>query len=446
MMQPAIQLHGIGKSYRIGARLEKYRTLRDAVQRAFAAPFHALRARCSPEPCPDNGASAEIFHALHDVSFEVGQGELVGIIGRNGAGKSTLLKILSRITEPTAGYADIHGRVASLLEVGTGFHAELTGRENVYLNGGILGMKKAEITRKFDEIVAFAEVEKFIDTPVKHYSSGMELRLAFAVAAHLEPEILLVDEVLAVGDARFQKKCLAKMEDVGQRGRTVLFVSHNMPAVTRLCKRCLLLDGGRLVKDGPSHEVVGAYLHADTGTTAAREWPDAATAPAGDIARLRAVKVRDQEGRVSEAIDIRTPLSVEMTFEVRRRGSVLLPFFQFFNEEGILAFEVNDLDAHWRGRPRPEGQYRSSVRVPGNLLSEGTLFVTAGVLSEGNTVQFYESDAVAFQVIDSMDGDSARGDYGGSMSGVVRPLLTWKTDFTGPVCPARDAVLDPSDQ
>ena len=429
MNQPAIQLHGIGKSYRIGARMEKYRTLRDSVQRALAAPYRALRAKWSPQSCPDR-AEAEIFHALEDVSFEVGRGELVGIIGRNGAGKSTLLKILSRITEPTTGYADIHGRVASLLEVGTGFHAELTGRENIYLNGGILGMKKAEITRKFDEIVAFAEVEKFIDTPVKRYSSGMELRLAFAVAAHLEPEILLVDEVLAVGDARFQKKCLSKMEDVGQHGRTVLFVSHNMPAVTRLCKRCLLLEGGRLAKDGPSHEVVGAYLHSEAGTTASREWPDPQDAPAGEFVRLRAVKVRDPEGRVSEAVDIRKPVSVEMTFEVERDGAVLLPFFLFYNEEGVLAFAVNDLDPEWRGRPRPAGEYRSSVRIPGNLLAEGTLFVGAGVSSEGNTLQFYEGEAVAFHIIDSLDGDSARGDFAGTMTGVVRPMLEWTTEFS----------------
>jgi lipopolysaccharide transport system ATP-binding protein len=308
---------------------------------------------------------------------------------------------------------------------------ELTGRENVYLNGAILGMRKSEIDCKFDEIVDFAEMERFIDTPVKRYSSGMQLRLAFAVAAHLEPEILLVDEVLAVGDARFQKKCLSKMEDVGQHGRTVLFVSHNMPAVTRLCKRCLLLEGGRLVKDGPSHEVVGAYLHADAGTTGAREWRDPATAPAGDIARLRAVKVRDHEGRVCEAIDIRKPVNVEMTFEVTRDGALLLPFFQFYNDEGVLAFEANDLDPNWRGRPRPEGEYKSSVRIPGNLLSEGSLFVTAGLTSEGPTLQFYESDTVAFQVIDSLDGDSARGDYAGHMHGVIRPMLQWSTQFKG---------------
>jgi homopolymeric O-antigen transport system ATP-binding protein len=425
----AIKVTDVGKTYRIGAKLEKYKTLRDSLSRAVTVPYRALRQKLSPGACHRSRSSQETFRALQNVSFEVAQGEIVGIVGRNGAGKSTLLKILSRITEPDQGSIEYFGRISSLLEVGTGFHMELTGRENVYLNGAILGMRKNEIDRKFDEIVDFAEMERFIDTPVKHYSSGMQLRLAFAVAAHLEPEILLIDEVLAVGDARFQKKCLSKMKDVGQHGRTVLFVSHNMPAVTRLCNRCLLLEGGRLVKDGPAHEVVSAYLHADSGTTAAREWPDSKTAPAGDIACLRAVKVRDPGGEICEAIDIRKPVSIEMTFEVIRDGAILLPFFMFSNEEDVLAFATNDLDPHWRGRPRPRGEYKSSVRIPGNLLSEGTLFVGAGITSEGQIVQFYEPDAVAFHVIDSLDGDSARGDYGGQMDGVVRPMLQWSTQF-----------------
>ena len=246
----ALRVEDLSKQYRIGGSREAYKTLRDtftdAVVSAFRRAGRLVRGR-------GVGAAerGETFWALKDVSFEIKRGEVVGIIGCNGAGKSTLLKILGRITEPTGGYADIYGRVGSLLEVGTGFHPELTGRENIYLNGAILGMKRVEIGRKFDEIVAFAEIERFIDTPVKHYSSGMYMRLAFAVAAHLEPEILLVDEVLAVGDARFQKKCLNKMQDVGQQGRTVLFVSHNMQAITRLCQRAILLEGGTMVQDGP---------------------------------------------------------------------------------------------------------------------------------------------------------------------------------------------------
>ncbi len=263
----AVRVEGLSKLYRIGQR-ERYYTLRDTLTNAFTAPFRWLRNGRQPTaddgPSPRNSQSAirhsPFLWALKDVSFEIKSGEVVGIIGRNGAGKSTLLKILSRITEPTEGYAEVNGRVRSLLEVGTGFHPELTGRENIYLNGAILGMKKAEIERKFDEIVAFAEVEKFIDTPVKHYSSGMYLRLAFSVAAHLEPEILLVDEVLAVGDAVFQKKCLGKIGDVAQHGRTVLFVSHNMGAVGLLCRKAMYIVDGKLRAFGPTAGIVADYM------------------------------------------------------------------------------------------------------------------------------------------------------------------------------------------
>lgn len=260
MSDVAIRCRGLGKTYHIGAlKSRKHRTLRDAVTEAVRAPLRRagrlLRGQATGAAELD-----EVLWALTDVSFDIGVGEVVGVIGRNGAGKSTLLKILSRITEPTTGFVEILGRVGSLLEVGTGFHPELTGRENVYLNGAILGMTRAEIERKFDEIVAFAETEKFIDTPVKHYSSGMSVRLAFAVAAHLEPEILLIDEVLAVGDVAFQRKCLSKMDEVANKGRTVLFISHNMAMVDSLCERSILLRGGRLVEDGPTREVIDAYL------------------------------------------------------------------------------------------------------------------------------------------------------------------------------------------
>jgi lipopolysaccharide transport system ATP-binding protein len=258
MREIAIQAAGLSKRYTIGARQEGYRTFRGAITDTFGAPFRRIRSAFRPHTSADEAEN--IIWPVKDMSFEIPAGEVVGIIGRNGAGKTTLLKILARITEPTAGYVDIYGRVGSLLEVGTGFHPELTGRENVFLNGAILGMKRAEITRKFDEIVAFAEVEKFIDTPVKHYSSGMYLRLAFAVAAHLEPEILLVDEVLAVGDLSFQKKCTGKMGEVGRQGRTVLFVSHNMAAIRQLCRSAYLLSGGRIVAQGRTEDVINTYL------------------------------------------------------------------------------------------------------------------------------------------------------------------------------------------
>jgi lipopolysaccharide transport system ATP-binding protein len=370
----------------------------------------------------------ETIWALKDVSFEVKRGEVVGIIGRNGAGKSTLLKILTRITEPTEGQAEIDGRVGSLLEVGTGFHAELTGRENIYLNGAILGMRKAEIDLKFDTIVAFSEMEKFLDTPVKHYSSGMAMRLAFAVAAHLDPEVLLVDEVLAVGDASFQRKCLQKVEDVGQQGRTVLFVSHNMPAISRICERVILLDGGHVVQDGPSHQVIGAYLHSGLGTTAAREWHDAAQAPGNHVVRLRAVRVRTEDDRISDTVDIRKPVRTEMEYEVLKPGCVLVPALKFFNEEGIHLFTTLDLNPAWRQRPRPTGRYISTAVIPGNYLAEGSIFVSPVINSfSPNIVHAHEHHAIAFQVIDTLDGDSARGDFAGTMKGVIRPLLQWET-------------------
>lgn len=430
MSDIAIRADNLAKLYRIGSSPQaKYATLRDRIATALSAPLKRFTALARA------GRDEEFEHiwALKDVSFEVRCGEVVGIIGYNGAGKSTLLKILSRITEPTRGLATIHGRVGSLLEVGTGFHPELTGRENVYLNGAILGMRKTEIERKFDEIVMFAEIEKFIDTPVKFYSSGMYVRLAFAVAAHLEPDILVIDEVLAVGDARFQKKCLNKMQDVGAQGRTVLFVSHNMSTITRLCERTILLGDGHVMDDGPSYRVVSTYLSAGRGVTAQREWPEPETAPGGEVARLRAVRVRLQNGEVSEGVDIREPVAIETEYEVLQPGCELLLHHHFVNEEGLRLFTALDLDPQWRKKPRPSGYYVSTAWVPGNLLSEGTLYVhpcmniigKMGVEAE----QFSVSEAVAFQVIDSLDGDSARGDWVGRLGGVVRPMLKWETQF-----------------
>jgi lipopolysaccharide transport system ATP-binding protein len=412
----------LGKRYRIGER-ERYKALRDSLAGIARAPIRvAWRSRTE---------TTDTIWALRDVTFDVSAGEAVGIIGRNGAGKSTLLKILARITDPTEGAAVIRGRAGSLLEVGTGFHPELTGRENMYLNAVILGMRKAEIDRKFDEIVAFAEVERFLDTPVKRYSSGMEVRLAFAVAAHLEPEILIVDEVLAVGDTSFQRKCLDKMEDVGRQGRTVLFVSHNMSAVTRLCDRTILLDQGRVIADGPSHEVAATYLRSGLSTSGAREWSEPQRAPGNEIVRLRAARVRADHGGIVEAVDIRRPVAIEMEFDVLQDGHVLVPNHHFFNEEGVCVFIAQDTGPEWRRRPRPRGRYVSRVWIPGNFLAEGTLSIGVAVSTHNPaTVHFYERDALALHVVDSLDGDSARGDYGGPIPGVIRPLLEWETSYT----------------
>ena len=427
MSDIAIRVQNLGKEYYIGRKKERYRTLRETVVGALDTTRRRIGSLLEGRM---NGAaeSNRTIWALKDASFEVKRGEVVGVIGRNGAGKSTLLKILTRITEPTEGMAEVSGRVGSLLEVGTGFHPELTGRENIYLNAAILGMNKAEMNQKFDAIVDFAETERFLDTPVKRYSSGMTLRLAFAVAAHLEPETLLVDEVLAVGDVSFQKKCLDKMEDVGQRGRTVLFVSHNMPALARICERTILLDGGRVVMDGPSHEVIGAYMSSGFGTTAVREWDDLEQAPGNDVVRIRAIRVRTEEGRISDTMDIRRPVKAEIEYEVLKPGVALVPSFVFYNEEGLHLFTTLDLQPAWRNRPRQTGRYISWALVPGNFLAEGSIFLTGVINSfSPNILHAYERNAVAFRVIDTLDGDSARGDFGGTMKGVVRPLLQWET-------------------
>jgi lipopolysaccharide transport system ATP-binding protein len=428
----AIRCENLSKLFRIGER-ENYLALRDIIARALHTP---LRRFGRNRKLDSNGATNadSCLWALQDISFSVNHGEVVGIIGRNGAGKSTLLKILARITEPSRGSAEIHGRIGSLLEVGTGFHQELTGRENIYFNGSILGMKRFEIQRQFDEIVQFAEVERFIDTPVKHYSSGMYMRLAFAVAAHLQPEILLIDEVLAVGDAAFQRKCLNKMQEVGEQGRTVFFVSHNMPAVIRLCPRTILLDEGRILHDGPSHQVVSTYLRSGLGTTAIREWKDTDRRPGNEIVRLHAVRVINQEGDTTEGVDIRKSVGIEMDFEVLKPGHVLTASFRFVNEEGQIVFTAVDQDREWHRTPRPVGRHLSTVWIPGNFLSEGTLIVSASVSTPlSHAVHFFEPDAVAFHVMDSLDGNSVRGDFAGPIPGVVRPLLRWTNEASQPV-------------
>jgi lipopolysaccharide transport system ATP-binding protein len=431
----AIKIEDISKRYRIGLKEQVHDSLGGAIIDFIKNPLKNYRKYRSLYKFDDIKANsfagpADIIWALRDVSFTVKKGETLGIIGRNGAGKSTLLKILAKVTDPTTGLIEIHGRVSSLLEVGTGFHPELTGRENIYLNGTILGMRKTEIDRKFDEIVDFSGVEKFIDTPVKRYSSGMRVRLAFAVAAYLEPEILIIDEVLAVGDEEFQKKCLGKMREIGQAGRTVLFVSHNMPAVTRLCDRTILFEDGQILKDGPSRDVIGTYLGSETGTMGERLWADPLKAPAGEVCRLRAVRVRSKDGQIIKILDIRQPVRLEMEFDVLKPGHVLMPFYHISNEEDIRLFCAHDLDPEWRQRSRPIGRYVSTATVPGNFFAEGTVFVAAAITTlNPNIHQFYEASVVSFKVVENFEGDSSRGDWQTYMSGVVRPMLKWSTEF-----------------
>ncbi|HKO61640.1 MAG TPA: ABC transporter ATP-binding protein [Pyrinomonadaceae bacterium] len=418
-----IKIESVSKQYRLGTNQLAYQTLRDRL-----ADFTSFRLNRRGNG-NGNGNDNTIW-ALRDINFEVAKGEVLGIIGRNGAGKSTLLKILSRITEPTTGRIELYGRVGSLLEVGTGFHPELTGRENIFLNGVIMGMKRRELARKFDEIVAFAEISKFIDTPVKRYSSGMYVRLAFAVAAHLEPEILIVDEVLAVGDDLFQKKCLGKMATIAGEGRTVIFVSHNMPAVTNLCPRAILLDQGGVVRDGNSADVTSYYLSSGGASDADREWNDISTAPGDEIVRLRRVSVVDENGDVCPSIDIRKKVGIRLEYEILHDGRVLLPGFSITTEAGQLAFYAGDSEPDWQNSPRPKGRYVSTGWIPGNFLNAGTMIVGVTVSQPRPTHKHvHEQGVLSFQVIDRMGPGTARGNYPGRhFAGAVRPLLQWKTD------------------
>jgi homopolymeric O-antigen transport system ATP-binding protein len=414
----AISATGLSKRYRIGQLDRGYETLRESIvhlARRMSGREHAL------------GHEERNIWALKDASFEVDEGAAVGVIGRNGAGKSTLLKVLTRITTPTEGRAEIRGRVGSLLEVGTGFHPELTGRENVYLNGSILGMKRRELTKKLPDIVEFAGIERFMDTPVKRYSSGMYVRLAFSVAAHLEPEILLVDEVLAVGDAEFQKRCLGRMEELGSSGRTVLFVSHNMQAIAQLCDRAIWLDQGSVVEDGTSSEVVARYLQSGHGTGSSQTWADA-EAPGNDLVRLRYARVV-QDGEEAPAVDVRHPVGLEIGFAVLRDGGPpIFPKIKLVDQRGDVAFNAMDTSARWLD-VTPPGEYVSTAWIPGNLLNEGLIEAQIGIASLGAPkLRPHGGANLSFHVQDLGEGDTAKGLFTGQWKGVVRPLLDWTTE------------------
>jgi homopolymeric O-antigen transport system ATP-binding protein len=422
-MADMIVAEGIGKRYHIGAEQAPYGRLTESLWNAARGLVGRRESR----------AAEREFWALRDVSFSIPQGSAVGIIGRNGAGKSTLLKVLARITEPTTGRAELRGRVGSLLEVGTGFHPELTGRENVFLSGAILGMRRAEIVHHFDEIVAFADIGRFLDTPVKRYSSGMKVRLGFAVAAFLEPEILFVDEVLAVGDADFQRKCLGKMSELGGGGRTVIFVSHNMGAVTRLCDRAILLDRGRMVTDGQTADVVRTYMESGSGPSGERSWRDPLHAPGDDVARLLSVRVLGPDGTPGHDVDITEPVNIEVVYESAAPGA-LRPYvsLHFFNENGVMLFASNDYnDRRWWAAPRKPGTVRAVCRIPGNFLAEGRVNVSTYIATLDPLVNHAtEVDAVSFQVVDRSTGEGTRGPYAGDWPGAVRPYLEWRVGGT----------------
>ncbi|HSB66814.1 MAG TPA: ABC transporter ATP-binding protein [Anaerolineales bacterium] len=418
----AIRVEDLGKRYRIGTSPERYKTLRDSIVAGVNASVQSLRRGRS---LTANSKEASTIWALRHVSFEVYKGKVLGIVGRNGAGKSTLLKILSRVTEPTEGNAEIHGRVGSLLEVGTGFHPELTGRENIYLNGAILGMKRVEIERKFDEIVSFSEVEQFIDTPVKRYSSGMYLRLAFAVAAHLEPEILVVDEVLAVGDAEFQRKCMGKMSDVAQAGRTVLFVSHNMSAILRLTEETLVLDKGQLVYRAPTPQAVDYYMAAGFSGAGEHLWTSAEIpAEAAPFVPL-AIRLRDHLGRVVDTLRSTEPFTIELEYRLDRPITGLRVGIYLLTMRGEYVFTSFDLDnpaQFEQMEVRPEGHYISRCTIPANTLNEGRYILSVNASSFRIQRYFWDDRALAFTV----DATGAPGKHWPEpRMGPVRPALDW---------------------
>ncbi len=415
MSDIAIRVENLGKQYRIGAAQLQYATLRDKIVENLR---WIGRQR----------ATASSIWALRNVSFEVRQGQVLGVVGRNGAGKSTLLKLLARVTDPTEGRGEIHGRVGSLLEVGTGFHPELTGRENIYLNGAILGMHKVEIDRKFDEIVAFSEVEQFIDTPVKRYSSGMYLRLAFAVAAHLEPEILVVDEVLAVGDAEFQRKCLGKMSDVAHQGRTVLFVSHNMSAVLRLTEETLVIEKGRLALRAPTAEAVDYYLSRGFSQQGERTW-DAEEVPADAYPFIPlALRVRDSSGRISDTVRSVEPMTVEIEYELKSPITGLRVGIYLMSTRGeyvFTSFDTDDTPMYEKHTSRPAGRYVSQCVIAADTLNEGRYALGMNAGSYKIRRYFQDEQALTFNV----DAAGAAGtQWPETRLGLVRPRLDWKIE------------------
>jgi lipopolysaccharide transport system ATP-binding protein len=430
MSDLAIRLENIGKLYRLGQTVG-YGTLRDSIAHMAAAPFHRLsKAHSNGTRTVKDGTSYSHYHgpeyiwALKDISFKVKQGEAVAVIGSNGAGKSTLLKILSRITSPTTGYAEVHGRIGSLLEIGTGFHPELTGRENIYFNGSILGMKRDEIKRVFDQIVDFAGLEKFLDTPVKRYSSGMYVRLGFAVAAHLEPEIMVVDEVLAVGDAAFQKKCLGKMSDVIGGGRTVIFVSHNMSAARTLCPRAILLNHGEIEMEGDSAKVIQHYLGTDRKMPSRVVWVGAQR-PGNHSFKINSIALKSLDGSPSALLEISRGGYFEIDFEVieERAQANFSLILQDADGEDLFS-SVNNLEPNFFGKPLPSGRYITSCLLPGNLLGPGDFSITI-IGSGAHWSDYFKLNTVlSFSTVD--DGVLGKNYYG-SYIGALRPKLEWNT-------------------
>lgn len=406
-MKPILDIQQISKKFQIRHENQPYLSLRDSMTSLFRAVSQPVR---------------EDFYALKHISFQVEEGDTLGIIGKNGAGKSTLLKILSKITPPTSGRIVSRGRIASLLEVGTGFHPELSGRENIFLNGSIMGMRRKEIQSKFDEIVEFSGVAKFIDTPLKRYSSGMQLRLAFSVVAFLEPEILVFDEVLAVGDAEFQKKCMGKMEDISKSGRTILFVSHNMAAINSLCSRCIYLKNGEIFEEGPANKVVNSYIRNESAvnTEAVYQYPKQ---PGDSTALLHTVRLIGEGGEALGAVDLNTPVGVEIIYELLGDDSSPYPNIHLFRLSGDYVFvSVHDYNNHLSGK----GLHRAVVWIPADLLNDGSYVLGVALTTISSmTVHFFEKNCLTFDVIENIN--KRNSPYLNVLPGSVRPKLKWES-------------------
>jgi lipopolysaccharide transport system ATP-binding protein len=415
-MKPAIEIRNLGKEYKL-ASSQRYIALRDVITNGIKNIFSG------------RNKSTEKFWALKEINLDIMPGERVGIIGRNGAGKSTLLKIISRITPPTTGEAIIRGRVGSLLEVGTGFHPELTGRENIFLNGSILGLKRAEINRNLEEIIDFSGVEKFIDTPLKRYSSGMQMRLAFSVAAHLQSEILLIDEVLAVGDIEFQKKCIGKMEEVSKsEGRTILFVSHNMDSIRKFCPVTILLHQGEIISKGNTEKTITEYIARHLSTIGEKKWPQGVMSYDGSL-RLNKVWIHNSKYEPVERFDTTEDIGISAGYDVLKDNIAFTHGINLYNQENAHIFSSHDVTSSRLTNKTTKGVYQSTVWIPGNLLPEGIFSISYALFSPNPVDVFiHEHNSVSFEIYTDFSKPSARGNYADDFPGLIRPLLKWNTE------------------
>ncbi|MEK7557925.1 MAG: polysaccharide ABC transporter ATP-binding protein [Patescibacteria group bacterium] len=423
-MNSIIEVKNLGKKYNITHQQGGYVALRDVLTNVFKNPFQFAKHKAKQITGQE---TKEEFWALKDINFTIEKGEAIGIIGANGAGKSTLLKILTGITPPTTGEAIMRGKVASLLEVGTGFHPELSGRENIFLNGAILGMTKKEISDKFNDIVKFSGVEKFLDTPIKYYSSGMSVRLAFSVAAHLEPDILIIDEVLAVGDADFQKKCLRKMDEITKKnGRTILFVSHNMATIRQLCGRCILLKDGEIKMIGETNGTLDTYLNQTNKENYIKEWTDK-IAPQNNSIILKKIALVNVNGQYLNTLSVGQPFAIEIEYNIKDgRGTTGFTLGFWGDNNNLIFISISNFKNNFYNKKLTQGLYKTRCLIPANLLNNGILSLSLSFFEKNFANSISLNPVLIFKITDSHVG---RGDYTGNYPGVIRPVLDWDTEL-----------------